>query len=150
MLSRFFIVIIASALIGALHTPARADAPMFFTGGGSAINGYDTVAYFTTGEPVEGRAEIAVMWKGAIWRFASEDNREVFESDPRAYAPQYGGYCAYGVAQGYREKTEPGAWRIVEGKLYLIRAPSVRAIWEQDMVGNIAKANANWPGVLRK
>lgn len=123
---------------------------MFYTGGNSAINGFDTVAYFTLGEPVEGRAENAVMWKGAIWKFASPDNREAFEADPRAYAPQYGGYCAYGVSRGYRDKTEPDAWHIVDGKLYLVRTPYVRALWMRDLTGHIAKANANWPGVLHE
>jgi len=141
---------IISLFFAGLITQARADAPMFYTGGDSAINGFDTVAYFKRGEPVEGKAEIAVMWKGAIWKFASESNREAFEADPRAYAPQYGGYCAYGVSLGYRDTTEPDAWQIVNGKLYLIRTLYVRGLWKQDMAGHIARADANWPGVLNE
>jgi len=128
--------------------PLRAETPVFYSQGGSAINGYDTVAYFTTGEPVEGRADIAVMWKGVVWHFSSQANRESFEANPRAYAPQYGGYCAYGVSLGYRDTTEPEVWHIVDGKLYLIHTHFVRTLWKRDMRGHIASANANWPAVL--
>jgi len=145
---RLFLSSIA-LLLCAGFTPLRADTPIFYTGGDSAINGYDTVAYFTDGEPIEGRADIAVMWKGVVWQFNSQAHREAFEANPRAYAPQFGGYCAYGVALGYWDRTEPEAWQIVNGKLYLIRSPHVQRLWMQDTIGHIAQANANWPAVLR-
>ena len=90
------------------------------------------------------------MWKGATWRFASAANRTAFEMNPKAYAPQYGGYCAYAVSRGYTAKIEPDAWRIVDGKLYLNYSRSVRTHWAADVPGNIAKANANWPAVLKE
>lgn len=126
----------------------HAETPMFYSTGGSAINGYDTVAYFTAGKPVEGNADIAVMWKGAIWRFSSQANREAFEANPWAYAPQFGGYCAYGVSLDYRDGTEPDTFVIAGGKLYLIRTLYVQTIWKMDMAEHITRANANWPGVL--
>jgi len=135
-------------LFSGLTAPLRGETPVFYTDGDSAINGYDTVAYFTVGEPVEGRADIAVMWKGVIWRFSSRAHREAFEANPRAYAPQYGGYCAYGVSRGHRHITAPEAWYIDHGKLYLIHTRHVRTLWKRDMVGNIARADANWPSVL--
>jgi len=128
--------------------PLRGETPIFFSGGDAAINGYDTVAYFTKGKPVKGKADIAVMWKGVMWQFASKGNRARFEANPRAYAPQYGGYCAYGVANGYRDRSEPDAWQISNGKLYMIRSHYVRAIWNRDVRGYIARADSNWPGVL--
>lgn len=138
----------AAMLLTGLAVPVRADAPVFYSADGAAINGYDTVAYFTRGTPVKGNADFAVMWKGAVWQFASLQNREAFEADPRSFAPQYGGYCAYAVSQGYRASTAPEAWRIVAGRLYLIHTVAVHHLWARDIAGNIARADTNWPGVL--
>lgn len=147
---RLVLLACLALLLSGLTAPLRAQTPIYFSGGDSAINGYDTVAYFTVGRPVEGKAEIAVMWKGAVWRFSSQANRQTFESNPRAYAPQYGGYCAYGVSMGYRDSTEPDAWKITGGKLYLIRTKYVQTIWKLDMGTHIARANVNWPSVLSR
>ena len=114
----------------------------------TAINGYDTVAYFTEGKPVEGSADHAYEWNGAEWHFASAENLETFKADPEKYAPQYGGYCAYAVAYGSTAKTEPDAWKIVDGKLYLNYDKSIQSRWEEDVPGYIAKVNTNWPKVL--
>lgn len=137
-------------LLSGVIAPLYAETPIFYASGNKAINGYDVVAYFDEGAPVQGKTEIAVMWKGVIWRFASEEHREAFEANPWAYAPQYGGYCAYGVSLGYRDSTEPDAWYITNGKLYLIRTRFVRSIWRSDMTNYIAQADANWPGILRR
>jgi len=126
-----------------------AEAPVF-TGliKGVAVGGYDPVAYFKQAKPVQGSKGIALQYEGATWRFASAENRAAFEADPAKYAPQYGGYCAYAVSKGSTAKAEPDAWTIHDGKLYLNYDKSVRAIWEKDIPGNVAKADANWPGVL--
>lgn len=113
-----------------------------------AASGYDVVAYFKESKPVEGSDDHEAEWNGATWRFASAENKAAFEADPEAYAPQYGGYCAWAVSQGYTASTVPEAWRIVDGKLYLNYSKGVQKRWEQDVPGNIAKANTNWPGVL--
>jgi len=115
---------------------------------GGAIRGTDPVAYFTEGKPVPGSREFTAEWQGAEWRFASAGNRDLFLADPEAYAPQYGGYCAWAVAQGYTASTVPEAWEIVDGKLYLNYSLGVREQWRQDIPGNIRKGDANWPGVL--
>jgi len=129
---------------------AAAAEPPVFTGlvEGVAVGGYDPVAYFTQGKPVKGSEDVTLQYEGATWRFAIAGNRAAFKADPAKYAPQYGGYCAYAVSQGATAKAEPDAWTIHDGKLYLNFDKSVRAIWEQDIPGNIAKADANWPGVL--
>ncbi|MFV0512934.1 MAG: YHS domain-containing (seleno)protein [Jhaorihella sp.] len=137
-------------VLSALAAPVRADSPVWYSGDGVAINGYDTVAYFTAGKPVPGRTGIEVEWKGALWRFASRRNRERFEANPRAFAPQYGGYCAYAVSRGHVASTDPRAWKIVDGKLYLTHSPSVFRAWLRDIAGNLALSDANWPGVLFK
>ncbi len=88
------------------------------------------------------------MWKAAYWHFSSHENREIFEANPRAFAPQFGGYCAYAVARGYLTDTDPDTWQIVEDKLYLVHSPEVARLWQEDIPGNIALAERNWPRVL--
>ncbi len=129
---------------------ASAGAPLFHTESGIAIGGYDPVAYFTEGIPVPGRPDIQLEWKGAVWRFASQANRARFEANPRAYAPQYGGYCAYAMARGYLDSADPRAWKIVNGRLYLVHSFEMFRIWARDIPGNLALAEANWPAALRR
>jgi YHS domain-containing protein len=130
--------------------PALAASPEIFAGlvPGTAVGGYDAVAYHTQGKPVPGSTEFTYHWKGADWRFASQANLELFRTNPQAYAPQFGGYCAYGVAQGYAVKGEPEVWKIVDGKLYLNYDQRVQRRWEADIPGYIVEADANWPKVL--
>ena len=139
------------ALGVALSAAALAAAPVS-TGWLSdvAVKGYDPVAYFEASEPVEGDSRHEYQWNGATWRFASEANRELFASDPQKYAPQYGGYCAWAVAQGKTAPIDPQAWRIVDGKLYLNYNQDIQKKWVQDIPGNIEKADANWPAVLEQ
>ena len=115
--------------------------------GGVAIEGYDPVAYFTMGRPVKGSDEFAHKWLGATWHFVSAEHRNLFTPDPAKYAPQYGGYCSSAVSMGYIGVVDPKAWRIVDGKLYLIYSKASLARWEQDIPGKIAKADANWPSI---
>ncbi len=121
---------------------------MFYTADGAAISGYDAVSYFRTGAPVPGQPGIALMWKGALWRFATEDNRDRFERNPRAFAPQFGGYCAYAMTEGLLSSTDPQAWQIVNGRLYLAHSQAIERIWKQNVSKNIREAEAHWPRVL--
>jgi hypothetical protein len=84
-------------------------------------------------------------WQGTTWIFASAENRDRFQADPERYAPQYGGYCAYAVSKGHTASIDPKAWTIVDGKLYLNYSKGVKKKWEQDVPGNIVKADKNWP-----
>lgn len=146
---RTLIAALASApAIAALTNAARAAEPEIFNTDGVAINGYDAVAYFTQSAPIEGSAEHELDWNGATWRFSSAENKTAFEVDPAAYAPQYGGYCAYAVSKGGTATTSPDAWRVVDGKLYLNYNRTVQGIWSEDIPGHISKADANWPAVL--
>ena len=90
-----------------------------FSNNAGAIKGYDPVAYFVQGEAVEGLETFSFTWMEATWLFSNEENLKAFEEDPEAYAPQFGGYCAYAVSQGYTYRTSPEAWKIVDGKLFL-------------------------------
>lgn len=132
----------------AFARPAFAAAPEIYAEGGVAVDGSDVVAYFTDGAPVTGSADHTVDWNGATWQFSSAENAAMFEANPEDYAPQYGGYCAYAVSKGYTAPTEPDAWTIHEGKLYLNFNTTVRKIWSEDIPGNIVKADGNWPTVL--
>jgi YHS domain-containing protein len=115
---------------------------------GVAIRGTDPVAYFTESRPVAGDPAITLDYRGAEWRFASEENKSLFASEPEKYAPAYGGYCAYGVAQGNLVKIEPDAWTIHEGRLYLNYDLGIRDTWLQDVPGYIAKADQNFPKLV--
>jgi len=144
-----------TVLAGLAATPffvstAFAASPEVFVVDGIAINGYDPVAYFDQSAPVEGSRDHALMWKGAYWHFSSAENMTKFEANPEAYAPQYGGYCAYAASKGAVAKTVPEAWTVYEGKLYLNYSDQVRGVWSQDIPANIALADANWPAILDK
>lgn len=137
----------AAGMLTAL--PARAaEDPVYATLLGTAINGYDAVAYHNEGRPVEGSAEFTFEWEGATWRFASAANRDLFAADPARWAPQYGGYCAWAVSNGYTASTDPNAWDVVDGRLFLNYSLDVRERWRQDRAARIVAADANWPGVL--
>jgi YHS domain-containing protein len=142
-------VLLAAALF-AVVAPALAQKAAIYTSWGAAIRGYDPVAFFTEGKPVEGSRQFTHKWKGATWRFASAQNRDTFAAAPEKYAPQYGGYCAYGVANGYTVSTVPEAWSVVGGKLYLNYSLGVRADWLKDTSGYIRQADGNWPKALER
>jgi YHS domain-containing protein len=123
------------------------EAPVFATDDG-AILGYDPVAYFIMGEPTRGSDQFTTSWQGATYKFASAANLALFKEEPEAYAPQYGGYCAYAVSKGATAGTVPEAWTIVDGKLYLNYSLAVQQRWRKDVPGHIRAADRNWPAVL--
>lgn len=126
-----------------LSLQARAADEVFATAEG-AIRGYDPVAYHLQSRAVRGLPALTQQWNGATWHFASEANRKRFAANPQRYAPRFGGYCAYGTAQGYKVSTDPTAFALVGGRLYLNNSPRVQLIWNLDRPGYIAKANGNW------
>ena len=116
----------------------------------TAINGYDPVAYFTVGKPVKGQDGLATDWMGAKWKFSSQGNLDLFKSNPEKYAPQYGGYCAYGVTQGSLVKVEPAQFTLRDGKLYLNYDADVQAKWLKDPAGYIKDADVKFQALLKK
>jgi len=133
-------------------TPAQADSPPVHTGLLSriAVGGYDPVAYFTDGRPVRGSAQHRITHQGYEYRFATAANLAAFRASPSRYTPQYGGYCAWAVAQGYTAAGNPQNWRIVDGRLYLNYNDEIQRRWEADIPGFIRTGNANWPSVLSR
>ena len=117
---------------------------------GRAIRGYDTVAYFAAETAVQGDPKFEYAWNGAKWIFSSGENLEKFKKDPEAYAPQFGGYCAYAVSHGHTADGDPQAWKVVNGKLYLNYDPEVKKLWEKEQDKFIQDGEKNWPQFLIK
>lgn len=117
---------------------------------GLALKGYDPVAYQTQNAAVPGSTDITAEHDGATYRFASAENRAAFMAAPAQYAPAFGGYCAMGVVFGRKIDIDPASFRIVDGALYLNVNPDVQARWQQDIPGNLTKANTKWPEIADK
>ena len=136
LLTVFFIVSTASLF---------AQKAEVFNPSEKAIRGYDPVAYFTEGKSVKGNDNLTYHWKDANWYFSSTQNLNSFTKNPEKYAPQYGGYCAYGMSEGHKAPTDPDAWTIVDGKLYLNYSKDVRTKWRESEKERIDRADKNWP-----
>jgi YHS domain-containing protein len=139
---------LAAAVLASALLVANARAGEFFERGGAALQGHDAVAYFKDAKPVKGSAAYKAEFKGSTFLFASPANRDAFVAEPGKYAPQYGGYCAFGVSGGYKAATDPAAFTVREGKLYLNYSPAVQKQWSADIPGFVAKADKNWPTVV--
>lgn len=145
-----------SLLFGGAGLLAPVDAQAYDEGSTSAINveagnvilhGYDPVAYFSAGKPTPGDARFSVDHAGARYQFASAANMKAFQANPAQYVPQYGGFCAMGAALGKKLDVDPTQFRVVDGKLYLNVNADVFKKWSEDVPGNIAKADSNWPSI---
>ena len=133
--------------IGSVHAGGPINTGYF---GGIAIKGYDPVAYFTMSRAMKGSEAFAHEWLGETWHFANARHRDLFAADPVKYAPQFGGYCALGVAYGQNTANiDPEAWRIIDGKLYLTYDKGAAAELEQTP-GELTKAKTNWPKIKAK
>ena len=140
----------AATLLLALSATAAADKAAVYTSlfSSTALKGYDAVAYFEQDAAVRGDDDYAYEWNGAKWLFSSAEHRDAFIADPERYAPQYGGYCAWAVSQGYTASGDPEVWAIVDGKLYVNYDKKIGERWQKDTAGFIKAADANWPRVL--
>lgn len=112
-----------------------------------AIKGYDTVSYFTKGAPTKGSDKYTAAFNGAVYQFSSANNRDLFQANPSKYAPQYGGFCAMGVALNKKLDTDPTAWHIRGDKLYLNLNKAVQKKWNTDIPGYIETAQGNWTDI---
>jgi YHS domain-containing protein len=115
-----------------------------------AINGYDPVAFFTDGKPVYGLPSISATHQGAVYFFATEEHKKMFTQTPDKYAPQYGGFCAFGAGLGALAPVDISTWQVRNGKLYLNFNSDILKKFNADFNGNVAKANQNWPGLVQK
>lgn len=137
-------IIIALAAFFAI-AQAKAQKSEIFISGGKAIKGYDPVAFFKEAKPVKGADSLSYQWKAATWLFSNRENLEAFMATPEKYAPQYGGYCAYGTSQGHKAPTETDTWTVVNDKLYFNYNAKVKEIWTKDEQNLIQQADQKWP-----
>ncbi|MFD2523381.1 YHS domain-containing (seleno)protein [Emticicia soli] len=135
------IVILSLFFTGSIFAQEKA----FYEKNGVAINGYDPVAYFTESKAIEGKEAFSFVWNETKWLFSSQQNLDAFKANPAKYAPQYGGFCAFGVSEKHKSPTDPDAWTIVDDKLYLNYSKKVKELWSKDIPNRIQKANDNWP-----
>ena len=136
---------LAAAVTFAVATSALAAGPeLNASSTGLALQGYDPVAYFTEGQATPGDYRITSVHNDATYRFSSEAHKATFEANPEAYLPQYGGYCAFGAAMGFKVDGDPELWKIVDGELFLNLAQDIQERWETDIPGFIQQADAQW------
>ncbi|MEM7123221.1 MAG: YHS domain-containing (seleno)protein [Pseudomonadota bacterium] len=141
---------LAAAAVIAFAATAQAGSNQHIntTPEGVAIDGYDTVAYFTTGAATKGDAAYTAEWEGATWHFASAENRDTFTADPAAYAPQHGGWCSYAASDDYIAEVDViDGWSIQDGKLYLNWDVDTKDAFVEEADDRIASAHENWPGL---
>lgn len=138
---------IVAPLTVVMFTPHAYAAPVYVgvEGDNVAVSGYDAVSYFEgDGVPVKGDPDFAIEHDGAVYHFANAANAARFAANPQAFAPQYGGHCAWAMARGYLAPGDPLAYAVVDGRLYLNFNQEVKAKWDQDRAGYIAAAEKNW------
>jgi enamine deaminase RidA (YjgF/YER057c/UK114 family) len=138
---------LGALVMTALGHPARSDEPRL------SISGYDPVAYFTDGKPVQGKAEFEYLWHKLRWHFANGEHRDLFVKEPSRYAPQYDGYCAMGVTNGdaaHKDTVDPEAWAIVDGKLYFTHNQYWLEIWREHSDEYIKRADVDWQTVFKR
>lgn len=140
------LIIIFFGITGAL----KAQNKEIFQTEDGAIKGYDVVAYFKNNKAVKGNQKYNYEWNGAKWYFSSKENMKTFKDSPEKYIPQYGGYCAFGYAQGHASPTEPDVFSVIDGKLYLNYNQKVQQMWNKDIPGFIGKADKNYKAEKEK
>jgi hypothetical protein len=148
-------LLLAAAVLWIFDPGAADERPVMFsahtgavnTDAGLAIKGYDPVAYFTDGTAAPGDPSISAELDGVTWRFKSEEHRLAFLAHPTRYEPEYGGFCAYGLAQGLKTDIDPAAFSIIGGRLYLNASVATRTVWRQNLLTSISEADRNWPEV---
>jgi YHS domain-containing protein len=142
------ITVAVLAFFVSLNVHAQRSA--IFITDGKAIKGYDPVAFFTMSKPVKGQDSLVYSWKDANWFFSSRTNLESFKANPEKYAPQYGGYCAYGTSQGHKAPSETDTWTVLNDKLYFNYNSKVKEMWSKDREGFIKMADQKWPELKDK
>lgn len=133
-----------SLVLITISVTAFSQEGVFSNTDGVAIKGYDPVAYFTSGKAMQGKDQFSYEWSGTKWKFDSQANLDMFKADPKRYAPQFGGFCAYGCSENHKSPTDPNAFTIVNNKLYLNYNLKVKEMWIKDTTTRIVSANTYW------
>lgn len=117
---------------------------------GIALSGYDPVAFFKAKKPVHGDPSITATYEGATYLFSSKSNQKAFKKAPASFAPQYGGFCAYGAAVNALFPVDINTWQVRDGRLYLNLNPDILKAFNKDLSKNVTKADKNWPKLAKK
>ena len=149
---KFLLLTLFIGVVAALAACGKADTELGINtdSTGYALRGFDAVAYFALENAVKGNPKYEYIWNGAKWAFSSEENMKKFQSNPEAYAPQFGGYCSFAVSEGYTADGDPEAWKVVDGKLFLNYNKQVKEKWEKNQSERIEKGSANWKEFRKK
>lgn len=139
---RLFLTISASA---ALIRPALAKGAGISTDkSGVAIKGYDTRAYWSSGEPRKGEESFVITWQGVPWRFARQDEADLFAAEPARFAPAFGGFCTRAMSLKKVVDGDPEVWSIFENRLYLFARPVGLRYFKKGEMAMIESAQAHW------
>jgi YHS domain-containing protein len=131
-------------------TATYAMAGDFYEEKGVALNSYDALSYFASApDPIPGKKELSADYKGSKFYFVTNTNLHAFEANPERYAPQFGGFDAFGVSQGRKVGAHPRVFAVVDGKLYLFSDVESRKNWKKDVSGNVARASEQWSEVSK-
>jgi YHS domain-containing protein len=150
-MNKFLYLIVSFVALGLFATSVLAGDLVNVSGAsGVALDGYDPVAFFSDNKAMNGDPAISAMHNGAKYFLASKENKVKFEADPQKYVPQFGGYCAFGVAVDALFPVDINTWQIKNGKLYLNLNPAVLKMFNEDFQGYVAKAEKNWPSLVKK
>src|SRR5260370_5999662 len=141
----------AALVLATLIAPSvRADSVSDVnTMGGIALHGFDPVAYFTENKAVLGSPQLTAMYHGITYEFASKEDQTAFQANPEKYVPQFGGFCAFATSVGVKADADPHEFAVSDGKLYVNNNEQAQKLFQQDVAGNIGKANHNWPDVAK-
>ena len=147
-MKKYLFIIVAIFTVAFSSQAYAKDAVYTSLFSSEAVSGYDTVAYFTESKAVKGQDSFSTEWNGATWLFSSAENLEKFKNNPEKYAPQYGGYCAWAVANGSLASSDPKQWHIENGKLYLNYNKDIKEKWLPDRATLIPQADSKFSTLI--
>ncbi len=128
-----------------LFTSMAMAGEQFVDAEGHPVGGYDVVSYHTAPAPLPGDPDITASYNGVTWLFASTANRDLFLAHPQRYVPAYDGHCAWALADGRKVRSDPLAYRVVDGVLYMNFSPRIQRRWEEDIPGYLEQSESHWP-----
>ena len=148
MLNKLIRCIIVAAFSMWLTGCGTPDAPVSNRVGEPVmVLGYDPVAYFTEGKPARGKAELKVNLPDRTYYFSKPEHRALFVASPEKYEPQYGGFCSSGAAFAIKLGSDPTAWEIFEGRLFIFGDVLGKTAWQVDPKWNVTHADRLWPQI---
>jgi len=113
------------------------------------LKGADVVSYFVEGRYAQGTPELKSTHEGVTFRFSKPEHKALFDKEPTKYLPQFGGYCANGIAYAIPWGGDADTWRMIDGKLYIFGGKASQDAFELDVPANLALAHKYWAGEVQ-